>query len=141
MREAEYENRPHFVVRSKHATWWYDRAGGGFSRLVDRIGDRDVPRVLYLAQHKPDELFDTLWYIGGTRGGSADAPEGMVVVGFGRGPGATPLLEGARQRFTVGLLDQPAQSDHASNQRAIERVLSHQSQSALVPPEVPGTKC
>lgn len=36
--EAEYEGAPHFVIRTKSATYWYDKAGGGFSRLIDRDG-------------------------------------------------------------------------------------------------------
>lgn len=33
-----YEGAEHFVVRTPAATYWYDRAGGGFSRLIDRDG-------------------------------------------------------------------------------------------------------
>jgi hypothetical protein len=36
--EAAFEGRPHFMVRTERATWLYDRAGGGFSRLLDREG-------------------------------------------------------------------------------------------------------
>ena len=35
---ADYEATEHLVVRSKHSEWWYDAAGGGFSRIVDRNG-------------------------------------------------------------------------------------------------------
>lgn len=34
-----YEDRPHFVVQTASATYWYDRAGGGLSRLVDPEGN------------------------------------------------------------------------------------------------------
>ena len=34
--EVDYEGRAHFRVTTPEATWFYDRAGGGFSRLVDR---------------------------------------------------------------------------------------------------------
>lgn len=90
------------------------------------MGDRDVPRVLFLAQHEPDELLDTLWFLGSSEGGSVDAPDGMVVFGFGRGPDTTPLLGSAGHRFTVGLLEQHADTaaQHASIQRAIEQVLT-----------------
>jgi hypothetical protein len=36
--EAEYEDALHFVIRTKAATYWYDKAGGGFSRMIDRDG-------------------------------------------------------------------------------------------------------
>ena len=238
--EAPFEGRPHFMVRTERATWLYDRAGGGFSRLLDRqgrdwinfgaeplsrfpesaaagyrglpnlvfvgpdkgaghpgfdkctseivgpaairttsrsgrwtwswsftettatftmekadpefpwwflyegpiagtfapeqklwgtdqggprsdvpaiggqrfdrwrwvyFGDRDVPRVLFIAQHEPDELPDTLWYLGSSDGGAATAPDGMVVFGLGRGPETKPQLRGAGGRVTVGLLE------------------------------------
>jgi hypothetical protein len=35
---AQYEGAEHFVVRTPAATYWYDRAGGGFSRLLDPDG-------------------------------------------------------------------------------------------------------
>ncbi len=37
--EADYEGAPHFVIRTKAATYWYDRAGGGLSRMIDREGN------------------------------------------------------------------------------------------------------
>ena len=36
--EGEYESRAQFIVQTKNATWYYDRKGGGFSRLIDRDG-------------------------------------------------------------------------------------------------------
>lgn len=36
--EISWQERPHFRVKSASATWYYDRRGGGFSRLVDRDG-------------------------------------------------------------------------------------------------------
>jgi hypothetical protein len=69
------------------------------------FGDRGVPRVLFLAQHEPDDRDDTVWFLGSSDGGAATASEGMVVFGFGRGPDATPLLRGAGVRVTVGLLE------------------------------------
>jgi hypothetical protein len=248
--EIRYEDRPHFMIKSDQVTWYYDRAGGGFSRLIDRDGrdwiafrknplteypasaaagyrgipnavfvgpdkgaghpgfDRctsetvgqatirttslsrkwrwtwtfaeqtamfsmeraddeqkwwflyegpiagtfapenkawgtdlggprsDVPdsksqvfanwrwvyfgepgltSVLFVLQHVPDELPDTLWYLGSSDGGSASSPDGMVVFGFGRGPRAKPQFQGAGHRFTVGLLSATVNSagDHA----------------------------
>ena len=37
--EGDYEGRPHFIVKTAAATLYYDKAGGGFSRLVDRQGN------------------------------------------------------------------------------------------------------
>ncbi|GIU79643.1 MAG: hypothetical protein KatS3mg005_2881 [Bryobacteraceae bacterium] len=38
IRPASYESAEHFVVKTAAAEWWYDAAGGGFSRIVDRDG-------------------------------------------------------------------------------------------------------
>ncbi|MGH7997643.1 MAG: hypothetical protein ACREFX_14960, partial [Opitutaceae bacterium] len=35
---AEYEGRAQFRITTAGATWFYDKAGGGFSRIVDREG-------------------------------------------------------------------------------------------------------
>jgi hypothetical protein len=34
-----YENRDHFMVHTETATYYYDIAGGGFSRIIDRYGN------------------------------------------------------------------------------------------------------
>jgi hypothetical protein len=36
--EAAYEGREQFKIVAAGATWFYDKAGGGFSRLIDREG-------------------------------------------------------------------------------------------------------
>jgi hypothetical protein len=69
------------------------------------FGDVEVPRVLFVAQHAPDELADTFWYLGSSEGGAASAPDGMVVFGFGRGPGTRPLFRGAGQRLSIGFIE------------------------------------
>lgn len=69
------------------------------------FGDPSLPRTLFVAQHQPDALDDTFWYLGSTDGGAATAPDGMVVFGFGRGPGTQPLFRGSGQCFTIGLLE------------------------------------
>lgn len=33
-----YENRPHFRIETKSATYYYDKSGGGMSRVIDRDG-------------------------------------------------------------------------------------------------------
>lgn len=37
--EGRYEDRPHFVVHTPSVTYYYDKAGGGFSRLIDNYGN------------------------------------------------------------------------------------------------------
>jgi hypothetical protein len=44
------------------------------------------------------------WYLGSSNGGAADAPDGMVVFGFGRGPGTKALLR-ERHEFVVSLIE------------------------------------
>ncbi|MBT5708518.1 hypothetical protein OAH36_02775 [Verrucomicrobia bacterium] len=36
--ETTYEGRAQFLIRTESATWYLDRAGGGFSRLIDQDG-------------------------------------------------------------------------------------------------------
>ena len=37
--DTTYEGTPHFLISTEGATYWYDKAGGGFSRIVDRDGN------------------------------------------------------------------------------------------------------
>jgi len=37
--ETTYEQRPQFLIETSQATYYFDRAGGGFSRLIDRDGN------------------------------------------------------------------------------------------------------
>ncbi len=85
------------------------------------FGDVAVPRILFLVQHEPDDLPDTLWYLGSSEGGAATAADGMVVFGFGRGPGTRPQFRGAGQRFTVGLLETSV-TDAADHARVAEQI-------------------
>lgn len=36
--EGNYRGKSHFIVYTKNATYYYDKAGGGFSRIVDKSG-------------------------------------------------------------------------------------------------------
>ena len=145
--EGNHEGRPQFVVRTEAATWFYDRGGprretpDNRNPLFDRwrwiyFGDVSVPRVLLLAQHEPDDLPDTLWYLGSSDGGAATAPDGMLVFGFGRGPGTRPQLRGAGQRFTVGLLEMSITdaAQHAGLAEKIEEAIESQETSAAPRP-------
>lgn len=55
------------------------------------VGHRDQDRVLVLAQLTADTHMDTFGVLGNTEAG-LQAPDGMVVFGFGRAKGATPLI-------------------------------------------------
>lgn len=68
------------------------------------FGDLRTPRVLYLIQHQPDELPDTLWYLGSSQQGAATAPDGMLVFGFGRGPGTRPQFNRSSVQISLGFL-------------------------------------
>jgi len=37
--EGYYQGRPHFIVHTPGAIYYYDKAGGGFSRMIDRTGE------------------------------------------------------------------------------------------------------
>jgi hypothetical protein len=67
------------------------------------FGDDAAPRVLLALHVTADNLDDTLWYMGSTEA-ELDAPDGMVVFGFGRGKEG-PLLRGAGQQFVIGLVE------------------------------------
>lgn len=67
------------------------------------FGDDTVGRVLFVAQIARDDIADTFSYMGSTSAG-IDAPDGMVVFGFGR-VGAQPLMKGAGGKFVVGFIE------------------------------------
>jgi hypothetical protein len=33
-----YENKPHYIIKTKSITWYFDIEGGGFSRMIDKDG-------------------------------------------------------------------------------------------------------
>ncbi len=37
--EATYEGSPHYIIKTRSATYWFDRHGGGLSRMIDRDGN------------------------------------------------------------------------------------------------------
>jgi hypothetical protein len=87
------------------------------------FGDTGVERIFFIRHHHPDQLADTFWYLGSSQGGAAAAPDGMVVFGFGRGPGTQPLFRGAGQQFTAGFLEMrvATEPDHLAVGRRIEK--------------------
>lgn len=39
IKDGTYENREHFIITTKSATYYFDKAGGGFSRMLDKKGN------------------------------------------------------------------------------------------------------
>ncbi len=66
------------------------------------FGEDHNPYVFFMAQKTPDTLGDHISYLGNEEIGARDSPDGMVVAGFGRAEGATPLLSGPNT-FLIGL--------------------------------------
>ncbi|GAB5406255.1 MAG: hypothetical protein Aurels2KO_44860 [Aureliella sp.] len=77
------------------------------------IGRDGQSQLLAIHQLQKDELADTLWFLGSENGGAADSKDGMIVVGFGRGPGTRPLLSGAGHKFRVGFVTAPEPAHEA----------------------------
>jgi hypothetical protein len=90
------------------------------------FGDDASPRVFFVAQRPPDELPDTLWYLGNTKGGAADSPDGMIVFGLGRGPGTQPQFRDAGVEIVAGLVETAVLDtrDHEALAAAIEAELA-----------------
>ena len=85
------------------------------------FGDQQSSRVLFVLQHQPDDLSDTLWHLGSSDNGVASSKDGMIVFGMGRAPKAAPILKGSGITFTVGLIEQASRStdDHFAIGRTI----------------------
>jgi hypothetical protein len=68
------------------------------------FGDKDTDRSFFVAQKPADELNDFFSYMGNTSDGN-DAPDGMIVFGFGRDKGTVSLLKGPGITFVIGFLE------------------------------------
>lgn len=101
------------------------------------FGDDASPRVFFVAQRPPDDLSDTLWYLGNSKGGAIDSPDGMIVFGLGRGPGAKPLFRDAGVEIVAGFLETKVLTAGAHDRVAalIEAELA--AKPAAQPVEVP----
>lgn len=67
------------------------------------FGDSGYDQVFFVHQMEQDTLPDHFTYLGNTDQG-IDSEDGMVVFGFGRAPGATPLMKNA-QKFRIGFYE------------------------------------
>ncbi len=65
------------------------------------FGDQQYEEVFFVHQVEPDTLKDLYTYMGNNKEKGNDSPDGMVVFGFGRDKGATPLMTGP-QKFRIG---------------------------------------
>lgn len=108
---------------SPRTHYWGTQRGGprrempfGREKLYDRwrwvyFGDDAAPRVLLAAQVEQDTANETFWYMGSTPA-ELDAPDGMVVFGFGRDANG-PQLRGPGQRFVLGFIEEPVKDTPA----------------------------
>ena len=84
----------------------HDHYAGDVYRANHRylyFGEKESPYVFFMAQTTADTHPDHVSYLGNEEIGAADSPDGMVVAGFGRAEGATPLLSGTNS-FLIGFL-------------------------------------
>jgi hypothetical protein len=112
--------------RTTHIPGGGDKHFGNWNTLY--VGDEASDRILAIKQVRGDTLPDTYWYLGSSDGGSTDAQDGMVVVGFGRGNKTQPMLRGAGIRFRVALFQSPQWHGHQSTLRAIAHRLTPDQQ-------------
>ncbi|OAV44384.1 hypothetical protein [Lewinella sp. 4G2] len=83
-----------------------DHFTGGTHRDYHQLmyfGQDDSRYVFGMLQATPDTHRDHISYLGNEEIGAANSPDGMVVAGFGRDEGATPLLEDP-QIFAIAII-------------------------------------
>jgi hypothetical protein len=116
-----------------HEQYWGTDKGGPYDSTPDYYrggqvydnwqwvytGDNNTDRVFYIAQREPDQLHDTFSYLGNSEEGIR-APDGMVVVGFGRAENATPLLKSANRTFIIGFIEKKIRNAEDHKQLAME---------------------
>lgn len=85
------------------------------------FGDKECSRVLLAVQRRKDQLDDTLWYLGDSAQGIS-SNDGMIVFGFGRGPGTQPLFREAGEQFRIGFVESPLELEPAARHAAITEV-------------------
>jgi hypothetical protein len=83
------------------------------------FGDTGDDQVFFVHQTEQDTLRDLYTYMGNSAAGN-EAEDGMVVFGFGRAPGATPLIR-QPQKFRIGFY--PGREAHAGHHLEIIRYI------------------
>ena len=96
------------------------KQGGGVYGQWDwaYFGDTTVDRVFFLQQLDPDDLPDTMGYMGCTSDG-LDSLDGMVVFGFGREKRARPVMTRVPARFRIGFVDRKIDTGDAHREIAM----------------------
>lgn len=92
--------------RSEPSFTIHDHFAGDVHRAPHRymfFGEAQSAFVLFMLQGTPDDHLDHLSFLGNKEVGARDSSDGMVVAGFGRAEGATPLLKGPNV-FLIGLI-------------------------------------
>lgn len=87
------------------------------------FGKRQNQFAFFMAQITPDTALDHVSVLGTEEEGALKSKDGMVVAGFGRTAGATPLLEG-KHTFLVGFIRKdPAVITRQKDRSRIEKVI------------------
>jgi hypothetical protein len=87
------------------------------------FGAKDTNRIFYVAQSPGDNLNDFFAYMGNTSDGN-DAPDGMIVFGFGRDKGTIALMREDDVTFYIGFLDKKitSEKDHKWAGQQIKKI-------------------
>ncbi len=87
------------------------------------FGSDDAPRVFWVAAADAGPVTASFGVMGDRRPG-LEAPDGMVVFGFGRAREARPLLERDPAVFLCGFYERPIRNrrDHERLARHVERL-------------------
>ena len=59
--ETTYEGKPHFVIEIKEITWYFDKEGGSFSRMIDRDGNDWISFKREPCKTIQDKINDEVW--------------------------------------------------------------------------------
>ncbi|MEM9261647.1 MAG: hypothetical protein AAGA62_18545, partial [Bacteroidota bacterium] len=104
----------------------YDHYQGKIHRGQYRymyFGEDSSPRVFFMLQAMSDQESDHISYLGNDKQGALASNDGMVVAGFGRTEGATPLLSG-QHTFLIGFRNFTGAEERLNNRlrTGIERL-------------------
>lgn len=84
------------------------------------FGNQDQKMTFFINQVQKDRQQDVFGFLGNSKNG-LDSPNGMVVFGFGRGKGTTPLLN-QKQQFVIGFV--PKSINKKSIQKKIIKTIT-----------------